>query len=244
MLKTPRPTPWTGLKWLAYLFALAIETLTHLDVSDNSINAPRAGHRGLVPRKLDVSATNYDLSQKSWRSWRNSPGRLCSQQNRLVPGQCLSKVEQLQYWDLSQNQFREFPVQSATRSLVTNAVWAVGPGMLSALTHLDVSKNQLYRGQPTGPTTQLAMECPHAAFQTNLNVTPSTPPHELHASRAVPHNQLKSAPARSRNLQIKISRKDWEPDLNGCDWGKLESLAWTFPITSSRRSDDLAKMTA
>ena len=72
--------------------ALAIETLTHLDVSDNSITRLVPDIGGLsFPRKAGCVGQPTTISTERIRRVRRvNMVRLCSQQNRLVPGQCLS----------------------------------------------------------------------------------------------------------------------------------------------------------
>ncbi|CAH0375508.1 unnamed protein product [Pelagomonas calceolata] len=217
----------SGLKMARISFrALAIETLTHLDVSDNSITRLVPDIGGLASlEKLDVSGNQLRSLPKELEELEELTWFACAR-NRIgwFPGN-VYRLEQLQYWDLSQNQFRELPVQVGDLELLQQTrVWAVGPGMLSALTHLDVSKNQL---------TKWPNQLDQLQQLASLNVS---------------HNQLKvMAPCKIAQSADQDKQEGiGEPDLNGCDWGKLESLA-SLDVSHNQLEklpDDLAKMTA
>ncbi len=179
----------SGLKMARISFrALAIETLTHLDVSDNNITRLVPDIGGLAAlEKLDVSGNQLRSLPKELEELEELTWFACAR-NRIgwFPGN-VYRLEQLQYWDLSQNQFRELPVQVGDLELLQQTrVWAVGPGMLSALTHLDVSKNQLTKWpNQLDQLQQLAtLNVRDAAFRNELERDAVDAATSAHTSRA------------------------------------------------------------
>ena len=120
--------------------ALAIESLTNLDVSDNKLSRIPTDVGGLaVLESFDVSGNHLRTLPKEMEELEELRVFSCARNRiRWFPGN-IYRLESLEEWDLSENLLKELPVTVGDIQLLQSTrVWAVGPGMLQALTKLDV----------------------------------------------------------------------------------------------------------
>ena len=155
----------SGLKMARISFrALAIETLDTLRRVGQQHLAPRAGHRGLsFPRKARCVGQPTTIStERAGRVRGVNMVRLCSQQNRLVPGQCLSTRTAPVLGPVTKSipritsPGRRPGTPPANASLGRGTRHAFGTDPLRC-----VQKSTDQVAEPTGPTTTISfVECP------------------------------------------------------------------------------------
>lgn len=138
-----------GLTHLTYRI-FCVETLTHLDVSENRL-ALLSGDVSALSRLevLDISSNCLKALPKELEDLQCL--KLLDVSHNCVASfpPNLYKILSLRDWNLSENQLDDLPVTVGDVDLLKETkVWEVGLGMLSNLTRLHVSQNKLARWPP------------------------------------------------------------------------------------------------